>query len=152
VLPTCKSYGMGVIPWSPLAGGWLTGRYRKGDETPTTGRAARVPDRFDFSKPENQRKLDVVEDLLKLAADAGLSLTHLAMAFVLEHPAVTSGIIGPRTMEQLTDVLASADVRLTDDVLDAIDKLVPPGTNLNAADAGWENPSLRRSARRRPRR
>jgi aryl-alcohol dehydrogenase-like predicted oxidoreductase len=152
VLPTCKEYGIGVIPWSPLAGGWLTGKYRKGDETPTTGRAARIPDRFDFSKPENQRKLDLVEDLLKLAADAGLSLTHLAMAFVLEHPAVTSAIIGPRTMDQMTDVLASADVRLSDDVLDAIDKLVPPGTNLNAADAGWETPALRRSARRRPRR
>jgi aryl-alcohol dehydrogenase-like predicted oxidoreductase len=152
VLPTCKSYGMGVIPWSPLAGGWLTGKYRKGDETPTTGRAARIPDRFDFSRPENQRKLDLVEDLLKLAADAGLSLTHLAMAFVLEHPAVTSAIIGPRTMEQMTDVVAGADVRLSDDVLDAIDKLVPPGTTLNAADAGWETPALRRSARRRPRR
>jgi aryl-alcohol dehydrogenase-like predicted oxidoreductase len=152
VLPTCKSYGMGVIPWSPLAGGWLTGKYRKGDETPTTGRAARIPDRFDFSKPENQRKLDLVEDLLKVAADAGLSLTHMAMAFVLEHPAVTSAIIGPRTMEQMTDVLASADVRLSDEVLDAIDKLVPPGTTLNAADAGWETPALRRSARRRPRR
>jgi aryl-alcohol dehydrogenase-like predicted oxidoreductase len=152
VLPTCKQYGMGVIPWSPLAGGWLSGKYRKGDETPTTGRAARIPDRFDFSKPENQRKLDLVEDLLKLAADAGLSLTHMAMAFVLEHPAVTSAIIGPRTMEQMTDVLGSADVRLSDDVLDAIDKLVPPGTTLNAADAGWESPSLRRSARRRPRR
>jgi aryl-alcohol dehydrogenase-like predicted oxidoreductase len=152
VLPTCKQFGMGVIPWSPLAGGWLTGKYRKGDETPTTGRAARIPDRFDFSKPENQRKLDHVEDLLKLAADAGLSLTHLAMAFVLEHPAVTAAIIGPRTMEQLTDVLGGADVRLSDEVLDRIDELVPPGTTLNAADAGWESPSLRRSARRRPRR
>jgi aryl-alcohol dehydrogenase-like predicted oxidoreductase len=152
VLPTCKQFGMGVIPWSPLAGGWLTGKYRKGDEPPTTGRAARIPDRFDFSKPENQRKLDLVEDLLKLAADAGLSLTHLAMAFVLEHPAVTAAIIGPRTMEQLTDVLGSADVRLNDEVLDRIDELVPPGTTLNAADAGWESPSLRRSARRRPRR
>ncbi|MEY2456161.1 MAG: hypothetical protein QOK06_1255 [Acidimicrobiaceae bacterium] len=152
VLPTCKQFGMGVIPWSPLAGGWLTGKYRKGDETPTTGRAARIPDRFDFSKPENKRKLDLVEDLLKLAADAGLSLTHLAMAFVLEHPAVTAAIIGPRTMEQLTDVLGGADVRLSDEVLDRIDELVPPGTTLNAADAGWESPSLRRSARRRPRR
>jgi aryl-alcohol dehydrogenase-like predicted oxidoreductase len=152
VLPTCKQFGTGVIPWSPLAGGWLTGKYRKGDETPTTGRAARIPDRFDFSKPENKRKLDLVEDLLKLAADAGLSLTHLAMAFVLEHPAVTAAIIGPRTMEQLTDVLGGADVRLSDEVLDRIDELVPPGTTLNAADAGWESPSLRRSARRRPRR
>ena len=127
VLPTCKKYGMGVIPWSPLAGGWLTGKYRKGDPTPTTGRAARIPDRFDFDLPENQRKLDLVEDLLKLAADAGVSLTHLSMAFVLEHPAVSSAIIGPRTMEQLTDVLAGVDVQLSQDVLDEIDKLVAPG-------------------------
>jgi len=152
VLPTCKKYGMGVIPWSPLAGGWLTGKYRKGDPTPTTGRAARIPDRFNFDLPENQRKLDLVEDLLKLAADAGVSLTHLSMAFVLEHPAVSSAIIGPRTMDQLTDVLAGADVQLTQDVLDEIDKLVAPGTNVNAADSGYQPPSLSRSQRRRSRR
>jgi aryl-alcohol dehydrogenase-like predicted oxidoreductase len=149
VLPTCERCGMGVIPWSPLAGGWLTGRYRRGDESPTTGRAARIPERFDFSKPENQRKLDAVEDLLVVAEEAGISLTHLAMAFVLEHPAVTSAIIGPRTMEQLTDVLAGADVRLDDEVLDRIDAIVPPGTNLNEADAGWQSPALSRRARRR---
>jgi aryl-alcohol dehydrogenase-like predicted oxidoreductase len=152
VLPTCRKYGMGVIPWSPLAGGWLTGKYRKGDPTPTTGRAARIPDRFRFDLPENQRKLDLVEELLKLAADAGVSLTHLSMAFVLEHPAVTSAIIGPRTMDQLTDVLAGADVQLSQDVLDRIDELVPPGTNLNAADSGYQPPTLRRSQRRRIRR
>ncbi len=152
ILPTCQKYGMGVIPWSPLGGGWLTGKYRKGDESPTTGRAARVPERFDFSKPENQRKLDVVEDLLALAEEAGMPLTHLAMAFVLEHPAVTSAIIGPRTMDQLTDVLAGADVRLSNDVLDRIDAIVPPGTNLNEADSGWQSPGLSRKARRRPRR
>ena len=151
VLPTCQRYGMGVIPWSPLAGGWLTGKYRKGDPAPTTGRAARVPDRCDFSRPENQRKLDLVEELLKLASEAGTSLTHLAMAFVLEHPGVTSAIIGPRTMEQLTDALEGADIRLTTDVLDAIDKLVPPGTNINDADAGWQSPGLSRRARRRSR-
>ena len=152
VLPTCKKYGMGVIPWSPLAGGWLTGKYRKGDPTPTTGRAARIPDRFNFDLPENQRKLDLVDELLKVAADAGVSLTHLSMAFVLEHPAVTSAIIGPRTMEQLTDVLAGADVQLSQDVLDQIDKLVAPGTNVNAADSGYQPPSLSRSQRRRSRR
>jgi aryl-alcohol dehydrogenase-like predicted oxidoreductase len=151
VLPTCKKYGMGVIPWSPLAGGWLTGRYRRGEAAPTSGRAARVPQRFDYDLPENQRKLDLVEELLKVAADAGISLTHLAHAFVLEHPAVTAAIIGPRTMEQLTDVLAGADIQLSDDVLDRIDELVPPGTTLNKADAGWEPPSLARSARRRSR-
>jgi aryl-alcohol dehydrogenase-like predicted oxidoreductase len=152
VLPTCKKYGMGVIPWSPLAGGWLTGKYRKGDPSPTTGRAARIPDRFDFDRPENQRKLDLVEDLLKIAADAGVSLTHLAMAFVLEHPSVTSAIIGPRTMDQLTDVLAGSEVRLSNDTLDQIDKLVTPGTNVNAADSGYYPPSLSRSQRRGPRR
>ncbi|MDP1803869.1 MAG: aldo/keto reductase, partial [Acidimicrobiales bacterium] len=94
----------------------------------------------------------LVEQLLALADDAGLSLTHLAMAFVLEHPGVTSAIIGPRTMEQLTDVLAGADVRLSDDVLDQIDQIVPPGTNVNKADTGWEPSALRRSQRRRPRR
>jgi aryl-alcohol dehydrogenase-like predicted oxidoreductase len=108
-----------------------------------------VPDRFDYERPENQRKLDLVEDLLKLAADAGLSLTHLAMAFVLEHPAVTAAIIGPRTMEQLESQLPAADVVLSDDVLDRIDEIVPPGTNLNPRDAGYENPALAPEARRR---
>jgi aryl-alcohol dehydrogenase-like predicted oxidoreductase len=151
VLPTCRKYGMGVIPWSPLAGGWLTGRYRRGEALPTSGRAARTPQRFDQDLPENQRKLDLVEELLKVAADAGMSLTHLAHAFVLEHPAVTAAIIGPRTMEQLTDVLAGADKRLGADVLDRIDELVPPGTNINKADAGWETPALAPRARRRSR-
>jgi aryl-alcohol dehydrogenase-like predicted oxidoreductase len=149
VLPTCQQYGMGVIPWSPLAGGWLTGRYRRGEAMPNTGRAKRIPERFDYERPENQRKLDIVEELLKVAADAGVSLTHLAHAFVLEHPAITAAIIGPRTMEQLTDVLAGAEVKLGNDVLDRIDKLVPPGTNLNAADSGYYPPSLSRKVRRR---
>jgi len=149
VLPTCLKYGMGVIPWSPLAGGWLTGKYRRGEAVPDTNRARRIPDRFSYDLPENQRKLDLVEELLKLAADAGVSLTHLAHAFVLEHPAVTAAIIGPRTMEQLTDVLAGAEVQLTNDVLDRIDKIVPPGTTINAADAGYYPPSLSRKVRRR---
>ncbi|HEX4822082.1 MAG TPA: aldo/keto reductase [Acidimicrobiales bacterium] len=149
VLPTCQQYGMGVIPWSPLAGGWLTGRYRRGEAMPNTGRAKRIPDRFDYERPENQRKLDLVEELLKVAADAGVSLTHLAHAFVLEHPAITAAIIGPRTMDQLTDVLAGADVTLGNDVLDRIDKLVPPGTNVNAADSGYYPPSHSRKVRRR---
>jgi aryl-alcohol dehydrogenase-like predicted oxidoreductase len=149
VLPTCQKYGMGVIPWSPLAGGWLTGKYRRGSDLPSGGRAARVPDRFDYDKPENQRKLDLVEDLLKVAADAGLSLTHLAMAWGLAHPAVTSAIIGPRTMDQLDDLMAGADVRLDEEILDAIDDLVPPGTTLNDADRGWTAPWMEASARRR---
>ena len=152
MLPTCQKYGMGVIPWSPLAGGWLTGRYRKDSPPPEGGRARRTPDRFDFERSENQRKLELVEDLLTVADGAGLSLTHLSMAFVLEHPGVTAAIIGPRTMEQLTDVLEGAGVRLADDVLDRIDEIVPPGTNVNTADTGWEAASLRRSQRRRPRR
>ena len=152
VLPTCQKYGMGVIPWSPLAGGWLTGRYRQGSPPPEGGRARRTPERFDFERAENQRKLALVEDLIATADEAGLSLTHMAMAFVLEHPGVTSATIGPRTMEQLTDVVAGAGTRLSDEVLDRIDAIVPPGTNVNAADTGWEAASLRRSQRRRPRR
>src|SRR6516165_34588 len=107
VLPTCQKYGMGVITWSPLAAGWLTGRYRADTGVDMTGhRAARLPVRFDQSLPGNQAKLGAVEDLIKLAADAGHSLTHLALGFASANPAVTSVIIGPRTMDQLTDLLA----------------------------------------------
>jgi aryl-alcohol dehydrogenase-like predicted oxidoreductase len=149
VLPTCERYGMGVIAWSPLAGGWLTGKFRKGDAQPDSHRARRIPARFDFSLPENQQKLELIDRLDKVAADAGISMTHMAMAFVVSHPAVTSAIIGPRTMEQLTDILAGASVELSDDVLDALDGIVPPGTTINAADAGWAPPSLSQSFRRR---
>jgi len=153
VLPTCQRYSMGVIPWSPLGGGWLTGRYRKGVELPTSGRAVRVPKRFDMSMPENQRKLDVVEELATLALEAGCSMVHLALAFVLQHPAVTAPIIGPRTMEQLETQLGAVDLTLEWDLLDRIDELVSPGTNLNAEDAGWvppavASPHLRRKAPR----
>src|SRR3954468_3228272 len=149
LLPVCQEYGMGVIPWSPLAGGWLTGRYRKGQETPSVGRAARMPQRFDPSVPANQRKLDIVEELLKLAADAGISMVELALAFVLEHPAVTSPIIGPRTMEQLEDQLGAADVRLDAAALDRIDELVPPGTNVSEGESGFSPASIERKERRR---
>src|SRR5215217_3614343 len=149
VLPTCKRHGMGVIPWSPLAGGWLTGRYRKGQDVPTSHRAQRIPQRYDMSLPSNQAKLEAAEALAQLAEEAGLSLIDMALAFVLEHPAVTAAIIGPRTMEQLESQLGAADVKLSDDVLDRIDEIVPPGTNLNATDAGWQNPALSRAARRR---
>src|SRR5246127_1851683 len=108
VLPTCQKYGMGVIVWSPLAGGWLTGRFRKDtDVDMTRGRAQRLPLRFDPALPGNQAKLAAVEELIKIAADAGCSLTHLALAFATTHPGVTSAIIGPRTMDQLTDLLAA---------------------------------------------
>jgi aryl-alcohol dehydrogenase-like predicted oxidoreductase len=149
VLPVCRRYGMGVITWSPLAGGWLTGRYRKGAEPPRSSRAARIPARFDLSMPENQRKLEVADALAGLAEDAGLSLVHLAIAFVIRHPAVTSAIIGPRTMEQLESQLGAADVTLDAELLDRIDELIPPGTTINPADAGYTPPSLADPALRR---
>jgi len=151
VLPTCERYSMGVIPWSPLAGGWLSGRWRKGAATPTSARAVRVPARYDLSLPGNQKKLEYVEQYARLAEEAGISLIHLALAFVIKHPAVTSAIIGPRTLEQLDSQLGAADVRLSDELLDRIDKVVPPGTNPNPADGGWENPALATWARRRSR-
>src|ERR1043165_18925 len=123
VLPTALEYGMGVIPWSPLAGGWLSGKWRKGAEV-TSHRAERVPDRYDLSQPGNQRKLDAADALGQLADEAGIPLVHLAVAFVLRHPAVTSAIIGPRTMEQLTSQLGADEVTLGDDVLDRIDEIV----------------------------
>jgi len=154
VLPTCQRYGMGVIPWSPLAGGWLTGRYRKGippEELPKSSRASRIPKRYDISLPENQAKLDAADALAGLADDAGMSLIHLAIGFVLSHPAVTAAIIGPRTMEQLKSQLDAGDVVLDDTVLDRIDEIVPPGTNLNPADAGYVPQVLERPwERRRP--
>jgi aryl-alcohol dehydrogenase-like predicted oxidoreductase len=151
VLPTCQRYGMGVIAWSPLNGGWLTGKYRRDQAVPAGSRATRgrIPERFDLSRPDNQRKLELVEELSKIASDAGVSLTHLANAWVLEHPAVTASIIGPRTMEQMTDLLAGADVKLDSDVLDAIDKLVPPGTNVNTSDGGYQPPAVTQVWRRR---
>jgi aryl-alcohol dehydrogenase-like predicted oxidoreductase len=150
VLPTARRHGMAVIPWSPLAGGWLSGRWRKDREPPQSTRAERLPARYDLSRPENQRKLDAADALARLADEAGLSLIHMALAFVIRHPVVTSAIIGPRTMEQLESQLGAADVRLDDALLDRIDEIVAPGTNVNPADAGWQNPALEPAARRRP--
>jgi aryl-alcohol dehydrogenase-like predicted oxidoreductase len=149
VLPVCRRYGMGVISWSPLAGGWLSGRWRKGQEPPGSSRSQRLPHRFDLSIPGNQRKLEAVEQLARLAEEAGMTLIEMALAFAIGHPAVTAAIIGPRTMEQLESQLPAADVRLSDELLDRIDEIVPPGTNLNPADAGWQNPALAPAARRR---
>jgi aryl-alcohol dehydrogenase-like predicted oxidoreductase len=149
VLPVCQRYGMGVIPWSPLAGGWLTGRYRKDAHIPTSRRAERIPQRFDMSLPGNQAKLEAADKLARLADEAGLSLIHLALAFVIGHPAVTSAIIGPRTMDQLESQLGAADVVLSAEILDKIDEIVPPGTTLNAADRGYEPPSITDPALRR---
>jgi aryl-alcohol dehydrogenase-like predicted oxidoreductase len=149
VLPVCRDYGMGVIPWSPLAGGWLSGRYRKGQEPPQSSRAGRIPQRFDLSMPENQRKLEAADRLAALADEAGISLIHMALAFVLEHPAVTAAIVGPRTMEQLESQLGATEVELDDELLDRIDEIVPPGTTFNPVDAGYTPPSLDVRARRR---
>ncbi|MFF5405572.1 aldo/keto reductase [Streptomyces misionensis] len=149
VLPTCLKYGIGTATWSPLAGGWLTGRYRKGQEIARTGRAGRWGKRYDMSTEANQRKLDAVEQLAVLAEESGLSLIHLALAFVMEHPGVTSAIVGPRTMEQLESQLGAADVRLPRDVLDRIDEIVPPGRTLNPEDGGWSPPELADASLRR---
>ncbi len=149
VLPVCERYGMGVIPWSPLAGGWLSGRYRKGQDLPASSRAERIPERFDLSVPENQRKLEAADALAVLAEEAGISLVDMAVAFVLRHPAITSAIVGPRTMEQLESYLGAVDVALEDALLDRIDEIVPPGSNLNSADAGYTPPQLEHPSSRR---
>jgi aryl-alcohol dehydrogenase-like predicted oxidoreductase len=152
VLPVCQQYGMGVIPWSPLAGGWLSGRYRKGTDVPASTRAQRLPQRFDLSLPGNQAKLEAAEQLAVLAEKSGMTLIQLALAFVIQHPAVTAAIIGPRTMEHLEGQLTAADVTLDAAILDRIDEIVPPGTNLNQPDRGYEPPALTTpSLRRRPR-
>jgi len=151
VLPTCQELGMGVIPWSPLGGGWLSGRWRKGADEPaaTSRRSEMLPQRYDLSIPANQAKLEAAEALAQLADEAGISLIDMALAFVIRHPAVTAAIIGPRTMEQLESQLTAADVQLDDALLDRIDEIVPPGTNINPTDAGWTNPALAAAARRR---
>jgi aryl-alcohol dehydrogenase-like predicted oxidoreductase len=149
VLPTCLRHGMGVIPWSPLAGGWLSGRYRSDQDLPASQRAERIPARFDMSLPGNQRKLEAAEALAVLAEEAGVTLIELALAFVIRHPAVSAAIIGPRTMEHLESQLTAAEIELSDEVLDRIDEIVPPGVNINSADGGWPNPALEPAARRR---
>ncbi len=142
MLPVAEKYHMGVIPWSPLSGGWLTGRYRKGQDAPDTHRSKMMGGR-DLETPENAAKLDAVEQLAVLAEDTGISLIHLALAFVIQHPGVTAPIIGPRTMEQLETQLGAADVRLGTDVLDRIDEIVAPGTNVGgSADIGYAPDAL----------
>jgi aryl-alcohol dehydrogenase-like predicted oxidoreductase len=141
VLPTAQRYGMGVIPWSPLAGGWLSGRFGEGKEN-TSRRAERIPGRYDLDLPANRRKLEIVDKLASVADKTGVTLIELALAFVLEHPAVSAAIIGPRTMEHLESQLSAIDVRLDTSILDRIDEIVPPGTNVNPEDAGWSAPSL----------
>ncbi len=141
VLPVCQDYGMGVIPWSPLAGGWLSGTFGEGKDN-TSRRSALRPERYDLSVPTNRRKLELVTALARLADQAGLSLIELSLAFVAEHPAVTAPIIGPRTMEHLESQLGAAEISLSADVLDQIDELVPPGTMIDPIDSEFRPPSL----------
>jgi aryl-alcohol dehydrogenase-like predicted oxidoreductase len=142
VLPVAQEYGMGVLPWSPLAGGWLTGGYRKDKELPESRRRTRIPARYDMSSPDNQLKLHAADALGQLADDAGLSLIHLALAFVMQHPAVTAPIIGPRTLDHLKSQIGAAEVTLSTDILDRIDEIVPPGSTISRADQGYSPPSL----------
>ncbi|MEV1178005.1 aldo/keto reductase [Nonomuraea sp. NPDC049784] len=150
VLPVCRRYGMGVLTWSPLASGFLTGRFRKGQPIDlTSGRPSLTPNRFDPQIPENARKLDVVEQLIELAADLGCTLPQLAVAFPAAHPAVTSVIIGPRTMRQLEATLEGASLTLEDATLDRIDEIIPPGVNVYHPDGAWRRPALTDAAGRR---
>jgi aryl-alcohol dehydrogenase-like predicted oxidoreductase len=144
MLPTCQRYGMGVLVWSPLSKGMLTGKYRKGQPIPDSPRA-----KFFTKQLSDERTLEVVEQLIVLAQDAGLPLTHLALAFVMAHPGVTSAILGPRTMQHLEDLLAGAEVRLSEDVLDRIDQIVPPGIDIGLNEANYMPPALVRPELRR---
>jgi aryl-alcohol dehydrogenase-like predicted oxidoreductase len=142
VLPVAEQYGLGVLPWSPLAGGWLAGGYRKGKDLPESTRRTRLPARYDMSTPDSRRKLDAADALGQLADDAGLTLIHLALAFVMQHPAVTAPIIGPRTMEHLQSQVSAGEVKLSTDILDKIDEIVPPGVTVARSDQGYQPPSL----------
>ncbi|MEU9157449.1 aldo/keto reductase [Streptomyces sp. NPDC048417] len=148
VLPVTEEYGMGVLAWSPLASGWLSGAVRKGREI-TTSRSRILPDRFDLTLPANQARLDAVERLAAVAEEAGLTLVQLALGFVSAHPAVTSALIGPRTEDHLNSQLAAADTVLSADVLDAIDAIVAPGTDLAAHEKNDTPPALLDPALRR---
>ena len=144
VLPVTQRYGMGVLVWGPLGQGLLTGRVRKGQQSPLRRTGL-------FRHLNDERRLDAVEALIPLAQEAGLPMTHLAMAFAIAHPGVTSALLGPRTMEQLDDLLAGMDVTLTDDILDRIDEIVPPGTDIGTLDQAYVPPALHNpSLRRRP--
>lgn len=144
VLPVAQRYGMGTVIWSPLAGGMLTGRVRRGQESDLR-RTQR------FAALRDPRRIDAVEELIALADEAGIALTHMALAFVIAHPGVTSALIGPRTMEQLDDLLAASEVSLSDDLLDRIDAIVPPGTGVGRMDQEYNTPAiLSETLRRRP--
>ncbi len=148
LLPTTHRHEMGTLVWSPLAGGWLSGKFRKGQDLPATHRSGRDPGRYDLGNPKIAAKFEAADKLGGLADELGIPLVRLAIAFVLRHPAVTSAIIGPRTMEQLESQLDAASLELDASTLDRIDEIVPPGTNVNPDDAGfsnfWLTPELRR--------
>jgi len=145
VLPTCQRYGMGAMAWSPLAKGMLTGKYRKGEEQPDSLRAKYFPKAM-----SDEASLDAVEQLIPLAENAGLSLTHMALAFVVTHPAITSALIGPRTPKQLDDLLAGAEVQLSDEILDRIDEIVPPGVDVAPLEgAAYVPPAIAQTSLRR---
>ncbi|MFG3168853.1 aldo/keto reductase [Streptomyces sp. NPDC048200] len=148
VLPVTEEYGLGVLVWSPLASGWLSGAVRAGREI-TTSRSAAMPQRFDLSVPSNRARLDAVERLAVLADEAGLTLIQLALGFVTAHPAVTSALVGPRTTDHLNAQVAAADTVLSADVLDAIDAIVAPGTDLAAHEKFDTPPALLDPALRR---
>ena len=152
VLPLCQRYGMGVLTWSPLAFGFLSGKYRKGGAVDlSSGRPLLNRERFDPSFPPNAAKYEAVEQLASLAASLGCSLPELATAFPLTHPAVTSVIIGPRSMQQLEQALDGASRTLDDEALDQIDEIVPPGIDLYAVNTAWTPQALTDPAlRRRP--
>ena len=142
MLPTAQRHDMGVICWGPLGGGWLSGRWRLGATEMESSRANRIPSRYDLSRPGNQHKLEVVEELAVLAEELGISLIHLSLAFVLQHPAITSAIVGPRTMDHLVSQVGAVDVELDGSTLDRIDKIVRPGSNVVASDAGYVPPAI----------
>lgn len=145
VLPVAQRYGMGILTWGPLGQGMLTGRVRRGQQSDVI-RARYMPSVFG-----NERRLDVVEQLVPLAAEAGLTMPHLAMAFAISHPGVTAALLGARTMTQLDDLIAGMETVLTDDVLDRIDEIVPPGTDVGTLDQAYVPPSITRTElRRRP--
>lgn len=148
VLPVTEQYGLGVLAWSPLASGWLSGAIRDGREI-TTSRSTFMPQRFDTTIPANRAKLDAVEQLAKLAEQADLTLIQLALGFVTAHPAVTSALIGPRTLDHLRSQLAAADTVLSTEVLDAIDAIVAPGTDLAPDEKHDTPPALLDPALRR---
>ncbi|MVN88250.1 aldo/keto reductase [Deinococcus sp. HMF7620] len=141
VLPVAEQYGLGVLVWSPLASGWLSGAVREGQEV-STSRSSFMPQRFDTALLANRAKLDAVEQLAKVADEAGLTMIQLALGFVNAHPAVTSALIGPRTVEHLESQLAAATTMLSPDVLDALDKIVAPGLDLAPQEKNDAPPAL----------